>query len=323
MTTDTEINLKAGRRRVARSRGALSGLLLVILGAWAALIPFVGPYFKFGINPRPNESWHWTSGRGWLEVLPGVVAIVGGLLLLLSSSRLMTLLGSWLGALAGIWLIVGTSLAEVLKINAGSPRASKHPGLQALESLLYFFAIGAAILLVAAVALGRLSVHSVRDVRAAEHRAELAAAEERRLAEERRVAAEEAVAEQRRVDERRAAEQQAEEQRRATTATAAGERGDRAGLAGENEVRDGAPGREADRPGHVGSEGHLAGSGATRAEQPNPPAGYPPPAYPEPQGQPGPYQGQAPAQGQPLNQEQPGFDPQQPPPPPPPDVERR
>ena len=35
----------AGMLQMRRSRGAASGFLLVLLGAWGALIPFVGPYF--------------------------------------------------------------------------------------------------------------------------------------------------------------------------------------------------------------------------------------------------------------------------------------
>lgn len=188
MTAEHEIDLKAGRRRVPRTRGALSGILLVVLGAWAALVPFIGPYFNFGITPKPNDAWHWTSGRGWLEVLPGAVALVGGLLLLLSSSRLMTLVGAWLGIVGGAWLVIGTSLSEVLKLSAGGPDPSLGKGGRAAESLLYFFGIGAAIVLVAGIALGRLSVHSVRDVRAAERRAEHEAAEQQRIEEERRAA---------------------------------------------------------------------------------------------------------------------------------------
>ncbi|EUA34713.1 hypothetical protein I552_5502 [Mycobacterium xenopi 3993] len=51
-----------------RSRGAITGLLLVLLGAWGALIPFVGPYLDFAYTP--NQPWTWTAARGWLEVFP-------------------------------------------------------------------------------------------------------------------------------------------------------------------------------------------------------------------------------------------------------------
>jgi hypothetical protein len=40
-----------GMLRVRRSRGVLSGLLLVLLGIWGALIPFIGPYFHYAFTP--------------------------------------------------------------------------------------------------------------------------------------------------------------------------------------------------------------------------------------------------------------------------------
>ena len=38
----TEFDTRGGRMRMPRSRGAASGFLLVLLGIWGALIPFVG-----------------------------------------------------------------------------------------------------------------------------------------------------------------------------------------------------------------------------------------------------------------------------------------
>ena len=72
----TEFDTRGSRMRMPRSRGAASGIFLVVLGAWGALIPFIGPYFDFAFTP--NQSWVWTMGRGWLEVLPGAVAALGG-----------------------------------------------------------------------------------------------------------------------------------------------------------------------------------------------------------------------------------------------------
>ena len=59
-------------------RGRLLGLLLMLLGIWAALIPFVGPYFGFAFTP--DRVWVMTSGRLWLSLAPGAAAFVGGLL---------------------------------------------------------------------------------------------------------------------------------------------------------------------------------------------------------------------------------------------------
>jgi hypothetical protein len=68
-----------GRLWIPRTRGAGSGILLVLLGAWGALIPFIGPYVSLSFTP--DGAWTWTAGRGWLEVLTGAAAALGGLLL--------------------------------------------------------------------------------------------------------------------------------------------------------------------------------------------------------------------------------------------------
>jgi hypothetical protein len=85
----------------------MSGVLLVIAGAWAALVPFIGPYFNLAYTPAPIEAWYWTAARGWLEVLPGAAAFLGGLLLIVSASRVVTIFGGWLAAAGGAWLVVG------------------------------------------------------------------------------------------------------------------------------------------------------------------------------------------------------------------------
>ncbi|MGO8979125.1 MAG: hypothetical protein ACLP70_13885 [Streptosporangiaceae bacterium] len=51
--------------RVPRSRGALSGVLLILLGLWGGLVPFVGPYFHYAYTP--DRAWDFTAGRVWLE----------------------------------------------------------------------------------------------------------------------------------------------------------------------------------------------------------------------------------------------------------------
>src|SRR5439155_1535101 len=70
--------------RLGRSTGALSGLLIILLGIWGGLIPFIGPYFDYSFGV--NSTWHYTSDRLWLEILPGAVAVVGGLLLILAAT---------------------------------------------------------------------------------------------------------------------------------------------------------------------------------------------------------------------------------------------
>ena len=76
---------RSGTMRVVRSRGALSGFLLLLLGIWGALIPFVGPYFDYAYTP--NSAWVRTSGRFWLELLPGIATAVAGLMLMVTANR--------------------------------------------------------------------------------------------------------------------------------------------------------------------------------------------------------------------------------------------
>ncbi|HZZ98239.1 MAG TPA: hypothetical protein VFE19_14545 [Jatrophihabitantaceae bacterium] len=163
------------RRRVARTRGAGSGILLVLLGAWGALIPFIGPYFNFSFTP--DKAWTWSQARGWLEVLPGAATFVGGLLLLLSTSRMMTLVGAWLAVACGAWFVVGPQLETTWNIGSPGLPAGSSDAIHVAESLAMFYALGAVILFLASAAFGRLSVVSPRDVRASERR-QAAAVEE-------------------------------------------------------------------------------------------------------------------------------------------------
>jgi hypothetical protein len=145
-----------------RSRGAISGLILVILGAWGALIPFVGPHFNFAYTP--DQDWAWSSARGWLEVLPGAATVVGGLLLIVAGNRISAMLGGWLAVLSGAWFVVGSQIAPLLGIgSAGDPIAATERKRAALE-VSYFTGLGALIIFVGGVALARTAVRLARDV---------------------------------------------------------------------------------------------------------------------------------------------------------------
>jgi len=154
--------------RVPRSRGAISGILLILLGIWGALIALVGPYFNYSYGT--DQTWHWSAARFWLEVLPGGVTALGGLMLLLSANRIIGSLGGWLATAGGAWFVVGLSLAPLLRIGEiGAPLSTTNGG-RAVAELGYFYALGAVIMFIAAFALGRLAVVGVRDLRAAQQR---------------------------------------------------------------------------------------------------------------------------------------------------------
>ena len=145
-----------------RSRGAVSGLILLLLGAWGALIPFVGPHFNFAYTP--DREWAWTTARGWLEVLPGAATALGGLLLLVAGNRIAAMLGGWLAVFAGAWFVVGGQVAPLLGIgSAGDPVAATERKRAALE-VAYFSGLGALIVFVGGIAVARTAVRLARDV---------------------------------------------------------------------------------------------------------------------------------------------------------------
>jgi hypothetical protein len=152
------------RMHVRRSRGALSGVLLILLGAWGALIPFVGPIFDYAYTP--DDSWHYTTGRLWLEILPGAAAAVGGLILLMSAHRVLAVFGGWLAAAAGAWFVVGQVISTLWNDGvpaAGVPSSADTTGA-AMEQIGFFSGLGVATLFLASLALGRMTVVGVKDL---------------------------------------------------------------------------------------------------------------------------------------------------------------
>jgi len=151
-----------GSLHMPRSRGAVSGLLLMILGLWGALIPFIGPYFHFAYPP--GQAWAWSTARAWLEVFPGVTTAAGGFLLLVSGNRATAMFGGWLAVIAGAWFVVGRTLASTLRIgDVGQPIAATDAKRAVIE-IGSFSGLGALIVFLGGVVLARLSLRTVRDV---------------------------------------------------------------------------------------------------------------------------------------------------------------
>src|SRR3954471_11947701 len=151
-----------GRLAMPRRRGAASGLLIVVLGAWCAVIPFVGPLFNLTIGP--DNAFDMTSGRFWLSLLPGVVAVVGGLMLMQSGNRATATLGAQIAMAAGVWLVIGPTVSMLWNHGvsaAGVPAGGTSP--RGLELLLYFSATGAAIIALSGIAFGRVSARHAGD----------------------------------------------------------------------------------------------------------------------------------------------------------------
>src|SRR5260370_141951 len=139
--------------RIPRSRGAVSGVLLILLGAWGGLVPFVGPYFRYAYMPA--AAWHFTLGRLWLEIVPGAAAVLGGVLVAVSARRLPAGGGAVLAALGGGWFVVGRAVT-MLWPHLGVPGSPARTSVRraVLQELRFFTGPCTGIAFFAALALG-------------------------------------------------------------------------------------------------------------------------------------------------------------------------
>jgi hypothetical protein len=147
----------AGMLQMRRSRGAFSGFLLILLGLWGALIPFVGPYFHYAYTP--DTAWTYSTARLWLEILPGAAVVLGGFLLMIATGRHIALFGALLAAAAGGWFALGPVLSPLWNnhVTLGGSPASSTQYMRIMEQLGFFTALGLVIVFIAAAALGRIA----------------------------------------------------------------------------------------------------------------------------------------------------------------------
>jgi hypothetical protein len=144
-------------------RGRLIGILLMLLGLWGAVIPFVGPYFGFAFTP--DKAWAYTSGRLWFSVVPGAAAFIGGVLI--STTDRAAVGGAFLAVLGGGWYVVGLPVIALAfphgSISPGTPiyevGSPFRPAIMIfLEKLSFFYGLGVVVLFFAALALGEIVV---------------------------------------------------------------------------------------------------------------------------------------------------------------------
>ena len=128
-----------------------AGLTILIGGLWGALIPFVGPYFHYGLGP--DRTWTWTTGRLYLDVLPGIAAIIGGVLLMAAGPWPTGRLGALIALVAGIWFVVGPDLSYIWQAGGAQGVAHGSRTVRVLEAVGYHTGLGVLIAALAAYAL--------------------------------------------------------------------------------------------------------------------------------------------------------------------------
>jgi hypothetical protein len=143
-------------RRIPRRRGAATGFLLVLLGLWGGLIPFVGPYFNYQIGT--TSTWDWSMDRLWLSVLPAGAAVLGGLIMLYSTRRSTASFGGLLALVGGLWFIAGPSVSMLWNDGVQATGAAiGDNGTRVLEWIGFYYGTGALITMFAAYGLGFLA----------------------------------------------------------------------------------------------------------------------------------------------------------------------
>jgi hypothetical protein len=132
----------------------MSGFILVVLGVWGGLIPFIGPYFGYAFGS--HATWFYTTNRLWLSILPGATVVVGGLILMRSGHRASGALGAWLAMAGGAWFAVGPAVSRLWEHGSGPIGAPLFGHIrQTFELIGYFYGLGVVIVGLAAFALGR------------------------------------------------------------------------------------------------------------------------------------------------------------------------
>jgi hypothetical protein len=138
----------------------VAGLAILIGGVWGGIIPFVGPYFHFTLGP--DHTWTWTAGRLWLDILPSIAAVVGGLTLLGAGPWTAGRLGGLLALVAGIWFVIGPDLSVLWRTGGAEGLAHGSKTVQMLERLSFHTGLGVLMAALAGYALPALLVRRAR-----------------------------------------------------------------------------------------------------------------------------------------------------------------
>ncbi len=166
------------------------GILVLLLGVWGALVPFVGPTFGYDMGGTP--AWTWTESHATLHLAPGIAAVLGGAWMAGSNRVSTSRLGALLAAVAGTWFVIAPSLHPLWagQSMGGSMSMGESALSSALTSLGYHYGTGVVIAMLGAYAFGvsprSRAVSDEVTVAARHDEAEGSSADERPLAESRR-----------------------------------------------------------------------------------------------------------------------------------------
>jgi hypothetical protein len=132
------------------------GLLIALLGGWVIAAALVGPLFNFGFFN--DKTWDFSREQWVLQLIPGIVAVIGGLMLMTPSSG-SGALGALLAFLAGGWLVVGPVVYPLW--TSGTVHTFGTEGMRTLRWVGHFYGPGGLILYFSGYGHGLLSRRTV------------------------------------------------------------------------------------------------------------------------------------------------------------------
>lgn len=133
------------------------GGTIALIGVWVALVAYVGPTFGYPMPPGSDQpAWDWSASHTWRHLLPGIAAIVGGVLIF-TASRSRALGGSLLALLAGIWMIISPFVVRAWLDGGGGGGGDASTVMSIITPLGYHHVPGILTLGLSAFLLGRLT----------------------------------------------------------------------------------------------------------------------------------------------------------------------
>ena len=129
------------------------------LGAWGAIVPFIGPEFDYPFPAGSDrDSWDWTATAWQLSLLPGIAAAYGGIILLglLGTVRFAPALGALIALVAGAWFVLGAEFSRLW--TSPPPEGTGSDWMVIATNLGYHEGLGLAISVLAGFALGLLAL---------------------------------------------------------------------------------------------------------------------------------------------------------------------
>lgn len=134
------------------------GAVIVLVGLWEAVVPYVGPTFGYPMPPGSEQpAWDWSASHTQRHLVPGIVAVIGGALLW-ARARVAVLAGSWLSLAAGIWFIVSPFVPRAWLDSGGGGTPDASIVMQIITPLGYHYVPGIVVVGSAALVLGALLI---------------------------------------------------------------------------------------------------------------------------------------------------------------------